>query len=403
MLLLLFSQIFLVLPCVCLPPGYNCTVELEKCQAVGDNLVATVTGVVETGDCRLMCDQQSNCTHFTHFRSGNNLFQDTCMLFSSCTTLSQCQDCVTEELDCLNTCSIQFYGSVNNENFVELIEEVKTELDCKHACRDSPECKVYTYYSASDLANPQLCILLRQMNHPAQQCTECHTGSSKCSIAYGECKVSALVNTESGEEQKMYTRSSMARLVTGEQYCFTKANVLGVGGGGSDSYAGGGSGHVSVQEVELPAQVEVSIKVGDKGESTGVEVGGVSVLHAGAGNGGGYGGGSGYSGGGATGADGGSDGGDGHSHHTSNGDTEPGGKGSGFDVRSVSMTDFTLSPGFAGDGCYGNFCAYGGGGGGVLVNGESPRSGLTGGATGFGAGGNRDYYGLPGCVIIETL
>ena len=102
------------------------------------------------------------------------------------------------------------------------------------------------------------------------------------------------------------------------------------------------------------------------GESSSAENGGQVLLMAAAGQDyDGDNGGDGYSGGGATGAyghDGGSDGSDG-GHY---GDSK-GGKGSGLDVGTLNVTRFVLKPGKAGT----HYSDYGGGGDGILVDGET--------------------------------
>ena len=119
-------------------------------------------------------------------------------------------------------------------------------------------------------------------------------------------------------------------------------------------------------------------------------------------------GGDGYSGGGAgfdakwksnTGKDGGSDGSDGYS---SGGIL--GGKGSGLDLTTLNMTRFVLTPGKAGTGVNN----FGGGGGGILVNGKRPQDGRNRyDGEGFGGGRGANCYsyskpiGFPGCVLIE--
>merc|ERR1712050_783494 len=92
-------------------------------------------------------------------------------------------------------------------------------------------------------------------------------------------------------------------------------------------------------------------------------------------------GGDGYSGGGAgslhiadIGGNGGSNGGDGQD--SSDG---PGGKGSGLDISTIALEHFKLTPAAGGD--YHVSC--GGGGGGVLVDGQGPHNG---GSYGAGAG-----------------
>merc|ERR1712037_911823 len=79
---------------------------------------------------------------------------------------------------------------------------------------------------------------------------------------------------------------------------------------------------------------------------------------------------------GSSSGDGGEDGGD-----ADDSGSYKGGHGSGLDIGSVNMTKFTLSPGKAGT-HDGN--DYGGGGGGVIVNGEKPESRTEHQGEGFG-------------------
>ena len=92
---------------------------------------------------------------------------------------------------------------------------------------------------------------------------------------------------------------------------------------------------------------------------------------------------------------------DGGSHGSDGEDSDSymGGKGSGLDIRTLNITRFILSPGKAGT-QYGN--TYGGGGGGILVNGEKPGGGNEHWGEGFGGGGGAGYGGFPGCILIEV-
>ena len=134
-----------------------------------------------------------------------------------------------------------------------------------------------------------------------------------------------------------------------------------VGGPGEDSTIG------------TPDQLHLSASPGEDGEI--------------------YAGGSGYSGGGDPGHDGGEDGGDGY---------YGGGKGSGLDVSSIHLLNFSMSPGARGkhSGNYG-----GGGGGGVLINGLGPNRTTT--TVGEGYGGGRGYDSSsddgPGLVLVEII
>ena len=106
---------------------------------------------------------------------------------------------------------------------------------------------------------------------------------------------------------------------------------------------------------------------------------------------------------GNTGRDGGFNGSDGKSYPGS----YPGGKGSGIDVTKLVLTKFNLTPGKAGIGDENE----GGGGGGILVNGEKPSGrGNEKRGEGFGGGGSSWYNEgdythrvRPGCILIEVL
>ena len=64
---------------------------------------------------------------------------------------------------------------------------------------------------------------------------------------------------------------------------------------------------------------------------------------------------------------------------------------------TLNVTRFVLKPGKAGT----QYSDYGGGGGGILVSGEtSPFSEHMG--EGFGGGGYKNVAGSPGCVLVEV-
>ena len=63
------------------------------------------------------------------------------------------------------------------------------------------------------------------------------------------------------------------------------------------------------------------------------------------------------------------------------------------------MTRFVLTPGKAGTHDY---YGRGGGGGGILVNGQKPVNGDLHYGEGFGGGGYVSDNGLPGCVLVEV-
>ena len=204
--------------------------------------------------------------------------------------------------------------------------------------------------------------------------------------------------------QAIFAEEDMeVRLEAREKDCFVDLNVVAIGSGGLGRTAGGGSGYVETGTVRLSINnPTIQVTVGNStllsGNPSKVSVGGEVVLKAKPGKttdttvgGDGYSGGGGYGTG-----HGGSDGGDGE---VGDDEDSEAGKGSGLDVSRIAMKSFTLSPGEGGIG----ESFYGGGGGGVLVNGVKPESEACGGQ-GYGGGGG--YNGFvnavsAGCVLIE--
>ena len=98
---------------------------------------------------------------------------------------------------------------------------------------------------------------------------------------------------------------------------------------------------------------------------------------------------------GGGGGSGGTDGGDGEEGYSA-----PGGNGAGEDISDYNtFLAFSLSPG-AGGQYVGNL--YGGGGGGVLINGAGPVASINHGQ-GYGGGGPGGLEGLPGVILKYSL
>ena len=177
--------------------------------------------------------------------------------------------------------------------------------------------------------------------------------------------------------------------------------VVAVGGGGSGSgYGGGGSGYVVSSTIAVSAS-ELVVRVGGPGELSSLETSeGQTIITAQPGedgqrrNGGaGYSGGGGYSNGDYGGGAGGQDGGDG----ADSGNGYSGGAGSGLDISTIVMENFSLSPGAGGR----SFALAGGGGGGIHVDGAGPQeTEYDGQGYGGGGGGYLSNPG-PGLVLLE--
>ena len=417
----------------------TCFVNNVKCDISEDTLIDVY---LETTwqECSVLCQDEKKCSAFNFFGPESNFHpRNSCLLFSACFKKSPCNDCVigTNQDDC--TCSIGFYGEIDESNFIDMAASVPDEVACKNLCSKTTQCAFYTFYNSRDPHQPEVCILLSNsgieksqidnskksgLRSSAKKCDNCKTGPVTCQFNE-KCKV-ALLTTDNGHcaHPYIFAYSAEVRLITGEKSCFRDLRALAIGGGGSAqphpigsgdpnewTGGGGGSGHPKLGLFQLRSNETLNLTVG-RGRETKIEKDGLELLVAAAGQKcNGYSGGDGYSGGGAgprppyhnrnqDGQDGGSNGSDGHGHGQGHG---TGGKGSGLDLATLNMTRFILTPGNAGTGVY----SYGGGGGGILVNGKKPRGGRDGLGKGFGGGGgghNPFYWnwdGFPGCVLIE--
>jgi len=185
--------------------------------------------------------------------------------------------------------------------------------------------------------------------------------------------------------------------------------VVGVGGGGgkadSDSHGGGGSGLMESLRAQLldgtyylKVKVGAGGKEGKGGKDTTVNWEETHLRAQGGEGGEGVKGGAGFSGGGAGGeqyGDGGKNGGNGCCGSSK-------GEGSGLDLSSIQLDTFSLSPGSKGNRYQTTIGKDGGGGGGVLVDGEAPDYSEFPSLDGQGYGGGGGYgAGCQGVVLME--
>ena len=405
--------------------GTTCFMDNVKCD-ISDGTLIKMHIETTWEQCSNLCQAEENCVAFNFFGPGSAFYPfNSCLLFAACERKAPCDNCVLGTSQDDRTCSIDYYGDIDQSNFIDTVTRVSDEVTCKNLCSKRYECAFYTYYNGQHPHQPKVCIMLSQsgleesridnsgkIQSSAKKCDNCKTGPATCEINE-KCKI-ALLTTNDGSQAEPYIFAevgySKVTLLAGEKNCFRNLRALGIGGGGvARSNSGGGSGLPVHSRFDLRSNETLTLAFLKHGKVK-VQKDGFTLLVAsegGSSNSSHGHGGDGYSGGGAgfygrseIGQDGGSDGSDGHS---SGGIA--GGKGSGLDLASLDMTMFLLTPGQAGYG----FNNYGGGGGGILVNGKRPTgddhsSGQVRGE-GFGGGGachrcgTRD--GHPGCVLLE--
>ena len=201
----------------------------------------------------------------------------------------------------------------------------------------------------------------------------------------------------------MFTRTG-ANTVNIRAFGDCEFTVVAVGGGGrgDGGDGGGGSGYVVSTSIKIPTS-QLMVRVGGPEETSSLQTSeGKTIITAAPGEDShGNNGGAGYSGGGGGagynnyGGDGGEDGGDGYD--SSDGYGNPGGAGSGLDISTIRLEHFSLSPGVGGL----RNSRYGGGGGGVMVDGSGPQETVNDGQGYGGGGGGHVVSPGPGLVILE--
>ena len=384
-------------------PLDTCQEENQACVA-GDNLIRYVAEVEDVQLCKQLCTDTEGCYVVSYFGPRSFPFRNYCMLFRNCPHLHACSDCQSLHKHCFGSCTKDVEGAIVN-NALDVAPDVKDEPQCLMSCKMNSECKLYTYYKASDRNYPKLCILQNDMEQPIQKCDQCKTGKPDCQKAT-TCQFFVGNSTNPLTVYKFTETTPVdVKVPISALLANCKLNVVAVGGGANytnvvDGEGGGGSGYVASASVEVKFST-YQVIVGNVQQSSMVKSStGATVIGARPGNRQ-----DGYSGGGNGGSyqdrydDGGHDGGDGKKF---------GGKGSGLDLSSITqLKTFHLSPGAGGqkhfergrsayEGKY-----YGGGGGGVLVDGEGPQSSRFAGQ-GYG-GGNSQWSGEagPGVILIE--
>jgi len=397
-----------------LPPAFEtCSVINQACEA-RDNLINAFPKISSIQECRELCKNTSDCEVYSYYGDGSLPFKNYCMTFSNCFRLHDCEDCFTEIKPCFDVCEIINDGSFVQDT-VDVITNLKHEHSCVIQCRMNPDCKFYTYYTASDHNYPSMCVLQSSIEGPMKPCLHCRTGFPDCRVITTDfCHFSVGDKNDKLTSYKAMNTSKITTLIFPAEALFLfslcELTITAIGGGGSGYTGGGGSGYIETAIISSIRQRLIFIHVEARYEESRVDTAvGETIVRAHPGKSGGNhewgieNGGDGYSGGGgggtqytgSSGGFGGSNGGDGQDSPDGG---RHGGKGSGLDISTIALEHFKLTPAAGGESCK----LIGGGGGGVLVDGQGPHNGRS-----YGAGGgdhecsNVNHPAQQGIVLIE--
>merc|ERR1719347_1470505 len=111
----------------------ECSFNNLRCDS-DKNLISAVNNITSLHECRDLCFQDDKCSHSTLYSDNGMPFPNFCFLYSSCTTMSTCEGCITEARSCHRTCSKQVEGIID-ENFISYIQNIQTEEECLLKCR----------------------------------------------------------------------------------------------------------------------------------------------------------------------------------------------------------------------------------------------------------------------------
>jgi len=383
----------------------TCSVTNRDCE-VNENLIHAFPEIYSIQECRELCKNTSECEVISYHGQDSVPYKNFCMTYTKCSLLNDCEDCFTEAKPCFDVCDITNDGYFVHDT-VDVITNVADEASCVTQCWMNPDCKFYTYYTASDQHYPRVCMLLSNIEGPMKPCLHCRTGFPDCKeITTDICHFSVGDKNEKITSYKATDTSASINLIISAEALFSLCDltIVAIGGGGSPGSGnygnGGGSGYIETATISSLSDRPLLVNVGGGTEESRVDTAaGETIVRA---HPGGYGSsydrGDGYSGGGAgtsisgySGGSGGSNGGDGNDSVDGYG-----GKGSGLDISTIALEHFKLTPAAGGDSCE----YYGGGGGGVLVDGQGPHNGDS-----YGAGGGKckkdDVPAQQGVVLIE--
>ena len=151
-------------------PNGTCSIANKACEVHEENFIqATID--VSLDECRQLCYAEPACAFLSYFGLFGLPFPNTCELFSSCDSLTECTECQTEDASC-RICSGAVEGQLG-ANVLQVIPDMEQEVDCKEVCATTESCTFYTFHDSSTVFSPNTCFLQASFLEPIQQCSYC--------------------------------------------------------------------------------------------------------------------------------------------------------------------------------------------------------------------------------------
>ena len=161
----------------------GCSSEGKECAYNSTNLIDIILQVPTLAECRQLCLDQEQCEFITYIDEDAVPVARACFLFKSCETVTDCDPvhCTSQNMDCYRTCGSNIVGHLD-ENLIDALPNVESELECKNHCSSTENCTWYTYYPENDTNYHQICFLQSELLQPIQSCGgQCVSGPEDCS------------------------------------------------------------------------------------------------------------------------------------------------------------------------------------------------------------------------------
>ena len=245
----------------------TCSTAGVECDYNSTNLLDTVTHVYTLKECRQLCLDDRACEFISYYDDSASPVSHVCQLLKSCGSVTQNANCISENMQCLETCGSNMVGDLD-ENILIMTPDVDTEVTCKQMCVQNDGCSFYTYYFESDPYFHNYCFLLSEFVHPSTECDHCKTGPPDCT---NPCTLQL-----NGEfyQSLMLTNTSETQYITVNGVASCELRFLAVGGGGKYTATGGGagSGYLQYRTINVNPGTVISLDVGDQAEPSTVAI-----------------------------------------------------------------------------------------------------------------------------------
>ena len=85
-----------------------------ECEYDETNLITTVFQVPTLDLCHQLCIDTADCEYITYFNASAFPIPKECRLYKSCEIVNICTNCITENVDCFETCGSNEVGLIDD-------------------------------------------------------------------------------------------------------------------------------------------------------------------------------------------------------------------------------------------------------------------------------------------------